>query len=788
MKNTFNKVALIITLFAIIFLYGEFEYKKSFYFKDNIYNLELQYNDKVRSYKSMADFWASKIVQLPSLTDILKQVANGSLNVNDAQVRINHLLLPIHVQMQAQGIKHLVVNFKDGRQFICSFNDKAPHSVIPTGKKTHTYKTELTGYEAGRLFEGLRYFYPLFHKDEYIGSFEVGIDEEDLLNLMDKNLDAQYSIAIRRNHLVKEETIVTPDTFYYESFFDRMYVIHNKAYNTSIFNSEKFTPFKNQINHQLDNENSFALYHLNGLYTSSVYVFVAIYDLQKRHVGYIISKREDNYINKLYTEQFLKFLSFLFILYIVRMYYQKQIRSKILLEQYKTVVDQTNILSKTDTEGRITYVNKVFESISGYSKKELIGKKHNIIRHPDMPVTVFKELWETISRGEIWKGKFKNRKKDGSSYIVEATIFPLTDESGNIVEYIAIRHDITKLEALKELLEKKLQENGHSLEEKMYLLTQYERAIEQSALYARTDTQGVITYLNKMHEVITGFKNEELIGNTHSPLRDPATPNSFYQELWSTIQQKQIWKGIIKNKNKTGDFFFLDTTIIPILDKSDVILEYMSIQYDVTELLLLQEDIVETQREVIYMMGEITETRSKETGNHVKRVAEYARLLAIKSCMDEEEANILYAASPMHDIGKIGIPDDILNKPGKLTANEWAIMTTHTDIGHNILKSSERTIMKAAAIVAYEHHEKWDGTGYPRGIKGEEIHIYGRIVAIADVFDALGSDRIYKKAWELEKILELFHQESGRHFDPVLVEIFFNNLPEFLLIRDRLKD
>jgi hypothetical protein len=292
MNNTFNKVALILTLFAILFLYGEFEYKKSFYFKDNIYNLELQYNDKVRSYKRMADFWASKIVQSPSLTDILKQVANGSLKVNDAQLRINHLLIPIHAQMQAQGIQHLVVNFKDGKQFMCSLDTRAPHNLIPTGKKIHAYKTELSGYEAGRLFEGVRYFYPLFNKGEYVGSFEVGIDEEDLLNLMDKNLDAQYSIAIRRDHLVKEETNRTPDTFY------------------------------------LDNENSFALYHLNDLYTSSVYVFVAIYDLQKRHVGYIISKREDNYINKLYTEQFLKFLSFLFILYIVRMYYQKQIRLK----------------------------------------------------------------------------------------------------------------------------------------------------------------------------------------------------------------------------------------------------------------------------------------------------------------------------------------------------------------------------------------------------------------------------------------------------------------------------
>ena len=145
-------------------------------------------------------------------------------------------------------------------------------------------------------------------------------------------------------------------------------------------------------------------------------------------------------------------------------------------------------------------------------------------------------------------------------------------------------------------------------------------------------------------------------------------------------------------------------------------------------------------------------------------------------------------ASPMHDIGKVGIPDAILNKPGKLTDDEFKIMKTHSALGYQMLKHSNREILQMAAIVAYTHHEKWDGTGYPKKIKGEAIHIFGRITALADVFDALGSDRCYKKAWELEDILALIKEERGKHFDPDLVDLFLGNLDEFLVIRDRFKD
>jgi response regulator RpfG family c-di-GMP phosphodiesterase len=198
--------------------------------------------------------------------------------------------------------------------------------------------------------------------------------------------------------------------------------------------------------------------------------------------------------------------------------------------------------------------------------------------------------------------------------------------------------------------------------------------------------------------------------------------------------------------------------------------------------------IEETQREVIYAMGEIGETRSKETGNHVERVALYSRELALLYGLSEAEANKLQMASPMHDIGKVGIPDAILNAPRKLSAEEFVIMKTHAALGYHMLKNSNKPILQAAAIVAGEHHEKWDGSGYPYAKAAEDIHIYGRITAVADVFDALGSERVYKKAWLLEDILQLFKNESGKHFEPKLVELFLDNLEKFLAIRDKFRD
>jgi len=197
----------------------------------------------------------------------------------------------------------------------------------------------------------------------------------------------------------------------------------------------------------------------------------------------------------------------------------------------------------------------------------------------------------------------------------------------------------------------------------------------------------------------------------------------------------------------------------------------------------LAEEIEDNQCEMIYILMEVMESTSDETGKHIKRVAETSRLLAsYLPYLSESDINSVFLASPMHDIGKIAIPKEILHKPGRLTDDEMVIMKTHAEKGYDLLKNSKRRLSTAASIIAREHHEKWDGSGYPRGLKGDEIHIYGRIVALADVFDALTHKRQYKNAWSIDDAVNYIIENKGTHFDPTLVDILIKHLPEFLNI------
>lgn len=212
------------------------------------------------------------------------------------------------------------------------------------------------------------------------------------------------------------------------------------------------------------------------------------------------------------------------------------------------------------------------------------------------------------------------------------------------------------------------------------------------------------------------------------------------------------------------------------------------------KLLLFEEvqnktkEINETQVEVIEMLGRASEFKDNETGNHVKRVGEYAYLLAVKYGLDIREAELLKLAAPMHDVGKIGISDKTLKKPGRLNDEERSEMNKHAEIGAEILGMQKSKVLKYARIVALEHHEKWDGSGYPNGLEGDNIHLFARIVAITDVFDALTSKRPYKDPWTVEKTIKLLKEESGKHFDPRLVTLLIDNIDSVLIIKDKYKE
>lgn len=200
------------------------------------------------------------------------------------------------------------------------------------------------------------------------------------------------------------------------------------------------------------------------------------------------------------------------------------------------------------------------------------------------------------------------------------------------------------------------------------------------------------------------------------------------------------------------------------------------------------QELQQTRMQVVRRLGRAAEYRDNETGLHIVRMSKISHLLGEAIGMDAYQCDLLLHASPMHDIGKIGIPDQILLKPGKFEPDEWQIMQRHAQIGADILAGEESELLLMAHDIALTHHEKWDGSGYPNGLKGEAIPLVGRICALADVFDALTSERPYKKAWPVADALQFIRDNRGSHFDPALVDLFMQHLDAIMAIRDQYQE
>lgn len=259
-------------------------------------------------------------------------------------------------------------------------------------------------------------------------------------------------------------------------------------------------------------------------------------------------------------------------------------------------------------------------------------------------------------------------------------------------------------------------------------------------------------------------------------------------EIKKSVHTADYFIGYFTTSRGTENLLYVsrDSSIEPVQHH---LLEFFAHNIAVAhENLNLRETIKESQRELSYVVGEAVEMRSKETGSHVKRVAHISSLLAKLYGLSEHDAEMIKLASPLHDVGKIGIPDEILNKPGKHTEEEFAIMQTHTQIGYDMLSRNDNPVLGLGAVIAQQHHECWDGSGYPNQLRGDEIHIAGRISAVADVFDALGSNRCYKESWPLPKIVEYFETHRSGKFDPQLVDVLLQNIDQFVAIRTAFPD
>lgn len=300
---------------------------------------------------------------------------------------------------------------------------------------------------------------------------------------------------------------------------------------------------------------------------------------------------------------------------------------------------------------------------------------------------------------------------------------------------------------------------------------------------------------NSAFEKITGLNPSEYVGKSVFDISPKELAAIYNQADLELLEKKgsQIYESKLRTSTQTDRDVVFNKAIFTDLAGEPagiigVIQDITDIKSAEKRLMKVNEEIIETQKEVIYTLGEIIESRSHEAAKHVIRVAEYCYLLALKYGFSQEEAVLFKIAAPMHDIGKIGIPDHILNKPGSLTKEEFECIKTHTTIGYNIMKKSKHKIMKMAANIALSHHERWDGSGYPDAVAGENISIYSRMVSIADVFDAVSHKRCYKEAWALDDVKAYLLEQRAMMFDPQIVDLFLENWDEILAIREEHSD
>lgn len=459
---------------------------------------------------------------------------------------------------------------------------------------------------------------------------------------------------------------------------------------------------------------------------------------------------------------------------------------------------------------------KIVELISVYSAMEAKGKLHE---HPDIALVILDVVMERADAGLQLVRYIREEMKNKVTRIVLRTGQPgQAPESRVIVEY-----DINDYKEKTELTAQKLLTTVISSLRSYRDLMIIEK--NKSGLERIIQSTPEIFRMQSMQNFATGVLmqliamlklNKNSLYLRTSSFAATYKKDSVLNVLAATGEFEANFNGQLSSEmqNKIDDvlklkksMFFEDYFVLYCNseDRYDYLI-YMEGDQKISELdrrlldifclnvsaafenLKLHLEMYDTQREVFFRLAEVADTRSKEIGNHVRRVAEYAKLLGQKYGLGEKEVDMLHLAAPMHDLGKLGISDEILNKPGKLSVSEFDMIKKHSAIGYDMLSGSELTMLRAGAIIAKEHHERYDGTGYPEGLQGEDIHIFARITAIADVFDALACERVYKKAWPMEEITAYFEENKGGQFDPVLVELFLTNFDQILKIKEKFVD
>jgi PAS domain S-box-containing protein len=458
-------------------------------------------------------------------------------------------------------------------------------------------------------------------------------------------------------------------------------------------------------------------------------------------------------------------------------------RDRKLLDQYKLLVDEKATVVKVDRKGHIAYVNQHFCKLSGYSEAELLGQHYLFSFAKSGQEAVLNDLKSSVLSKKKWQGILKQTTKAGEMYVVDVSVVAIVNAQDGIEEFVALMVDMTeaykKFERLAITLKQDLHQQGHYLKE-------YERAMDVGTSLCLLDTQGIIVGANQNFCAALDYSPTELAGQRLSYLSQECS--DFEETVVKQIKHQGNCSMVINMIGKQGRQITFSVKFVGIHDEQRNIHSIMCLSQDITKSKALNEEIIETQKELIYILGEIVENHSDETDQHIKRVSQISELLARKYGLGNEHALMIKVASSLHDIGKVNLPDDLLNKPGKLSNAEYEIVKNHAESGFKLLNRSEKPLIKMASTIAHQHHERYDGKGYPNGLSGDQIAIEARIVSIADVFDALSSKRVYKEPWTIGAILNYFYSNRSLQFDPVLVDLFIKHIDEVLEIRNQFSD
>lgn len=462
----------------------------------------------------------------------------------------------------------------------------------------------------------------------------------------------------------------------------------------------------------------------------------------------------------------------------------------------------------TDLEGRIEWVNPAFTQMTGYTSSEVIGDTPGVIGFGlgDDPKRLA-AFFQTVAAGEEWREEKQNRRKDGSSYPEELTVTPVRDDFGEIRNFVAIKQDVTEKKKTQLELQKRARQQQvlAKLSQTALLDTGLTDLMEQ-AVSAVADVLSVsfvnVLQLDAKQETFTlwaGFGwPEDLVGKLTVP-NSPETQAGFVLRNAEPVTSADLQEEtrftpsaiLLKHGGKSSVALAIDygretygvlaahdsttrefppTEVTFLQGVANVLAAAIRQQNYARQIEISNQQLLEAYDATIEGWAHTLDLRDHETEGHSRRVSNLSTRLGQALGLGEDELLSLRRGALLHDIGKMGVPDSILHKPGALTDDEWRVMQSHTTLARKLL--SRVSFLHDAVDVPYSHHEKWDGSGYPQGLKGQEIPLAARIFAVVDVYDALTSDRPYRKAWDEKRVLEHIRSEAGTHFDPHVTEKF----------------